>query len=110
MSALFESNSLAEEVRKAKIPCPLVTSRAGVCVYPLKGLIHARHLDLMTSLALLQSVVPTCFKETTIVPVPKKTKTLCINDYCLVALTSTIMERFKHLVKTFITSSLPDSQ
>ena len=27
------------------------------------------------------SVIPTCFKKTTIVPVPKKTKVTCLNDY-----------------------------
>ncbi|KAI3352083.1 hypothetical protein L3Q82_020909 [Scortum barcoo] len=47
------------------------------------------------NLSLLQSVVPTCFKETIIVPVPKKTKILCLNDYRPVALTSTIMKCFE---------------
>ena len=37
------------------------------------------------NLSLLQSVVPACFKETIIVPVPQKTKTLCLNDYRPVA-------------------------
>ncbi|KAI3367377.1 hypothetical protein L3Q82_026182 [Scortum barcoo] len=60
-------------------------------------------------MSLLQSVVPTCFKETIIVPVPKKTKILCLNDYRPVALTSTIMKCFERLVKSFITSSIPDS-
>ncbi|KAI3375668.1 hypothetical protein L3Q82_003976 [Scortum barcoo] len=60
-------------------------------------------------MSLLQSVVPTCFKETIIVPVPKKTKILCLNDYRPVALTSTIMKCFEWLVKSFITSSIPDS-
>ncbi|KAI3367123.1 hypothetical protein L3Q82_008193 [Scortum barcoo] len=55
----------------------------------------------------LQSVVPTCFKETIIVP--KKLKILCLNDYHPVALISTIMKWFECLVKSFITSSLPDS-
>ncbi|KAI3355190.1 hypothetical protein L3Q82_018046, partial [Scortum barcoo] len=38
-----------------------------------------------------------------------KTKILCLNDYRPVALTSTIMKCFERLVKSFITSSLPDS-
>ncbi|KAI3357157.1 hypothetical protein L3Q82_015460 [Scortum barcoo] len=46
-------------------------------------------------MSLLQSVVPTCFKETIIVPVPKKTKILSLNDYRPVALTSTIMKCFE---------------
>ncbi|KAI3363529.1 hypothetical protein L3Q82_012135 [Scortum barcoo] len=63
------------------------------------------------NMSLLQSVVPTCFKETIIVPVPvpKKTKILSLNDYRPVALTSTIMKCFERLVKSFITSSIPDS-
>ncbi|KAI3357837.1 hypothetical protein L3Q82_016227 [Scortum barcoo] len=48
-------------------------------------------------MSLLQSVVPTCFKETIIVPVPKKTKILCLNDDRPVALTSTIMKCFERL-------------
>ncbi|KAI3377806.1 hypothetical protein L3Q82_008949, partial [Scortum barcoo] len=48
-------------------------------------------------------------EETTIVPVPKKTKILSLNDYRPVALTSTIMKCFERLVKSFITSSIPDS-
>ena len=59
--------------------------------------------------SLLQSVVPTCFKHSTIVPVPKKTIITCPNDYRPVALTSIIMKCFERLVKSFITSSLPDS-
>ncbi|KAK5853457.1 hypothetical protein PBY51_014606 [Eleginops maclovinus] len=58
---------------------------------------------------LLQSVVPTCFKESIIVPVPKKTKPIFLNDYRPVALTSIIMKCFERLVKTVITASLPDS-
>ncbi|CAB1440538.1 unnamed protein product [Pleuronectes platessa] len=37
------------------------------------------------------SVVPTCFKETIVVPGLKKTKNVCLNDYRPVALTSTII-------------------
>ncbi|KAI3352055.1 hypothetical protein L3Q82_020870 [Scortum barcoo] len=48
-------------------------------------------------------------KETIIVPVHKKPKILFLNDYRPVALTSTIMKCFEKLVRSFITSSLPDS-
>ena len=48
-------------------------------------------------------------QHSTIVPVPKKTKITSLNDYRPVALTSIIMKCFERLVKTFITSSLPDS-
>ena len=59
--------------------------------------------------SLLQSVVPTCLKKSTIIPIPKKSKASCLNDYRPVALTSIVMKCFERLVKSFITSSLPDS-
>ncbi len=128
--ARFESNSPAEEVQKAQEdPCPPIISRTDVCRWlkwintrkaPGPDGIPGRTLkvcadqlaDVFTdifSLSLLQSINPTYFKKTTIVPVPKKSKTLCLNDCHPVALTSTIMKCFERLVKTFITSSLPDS-
>ena len=33
------------------------------------------------NLSLSESVIPTCFKQTTIVPVHKNTKVTCLNDY-----------------------------
>ena len=33
------------------------------------------------NMSLIESVIPTCFKQTTIVPVPKNTKVTCLNDY-----------------------------
>ncbi|KAI3369351.1 hypothetical protein L3Q82_007588 [Scortum barcoo] len=66
--------------------------------------------DKLNTSRCVQISWPTCFKETTIiVPVPKKTKILSLNDYRPVALTSTIMKCFERLVKSFITSSIPDS-
>ncbi|XP_051899168.1 uncharacterized protein LOC127585608 [Pristis pectinata] len=62
------------------------------------------------NLSLLQSQVPTCFKKTTIIPVPKKSKVTCLNDYRPVALTSTIMKCFERLVMARINSSLPDNR
>ncbi|KAI3367303.1 hypothetical protein L3Q82_008344 [Scortum barcoo] len=40
---------------------------------------------------------------------PRKPKSSRLNDYRPVALTSTIMKCFERLVKSFITSSIPDS-
>ena len=40
------------------------------------------------NLSLTKSVIPICFKQTTIVPVPKNTKVTCLNDYRPVALTT----------------------
>ncbi len=48
--ARFENNFLAEEVQKAQDPCPLIISGADVCRC-FERINHARHLDLMASLA-----------------------------------------------------------
>ncbi|KAI3356722.1 hypothetical protein L3Q82_003400 [Scortum barcoo] len=58
------------------------------------------------NMSLLQSVVPTCFKETIIVPVPKKTKILSLNDDRPVALTSTIMKCFEQSTEDAIALTL----
>ena len=42
--------------------------------------------------------VPACFKTSTIIPVPKKTKISGLNDYRPVALTSVVMKSFERLV------------
>jgi gmma-aminobutyric acid receptor subunit gamma/cGMP-dependent protein kinase 2 len=61
------------------------------------------------NLSLSQSAVPTCFKMSTIVPVPKKAKVTELNAYCPVALTSDIMMCFQRLFKDHIISTLPDT-
>ena len=58
-----------------------------------------------TSLSL--SIVPTCYKRATIVPVPKKNSISCLNDYRPVALTSVIMKCFEKLMLSFINNFLP---
>ena len=50
------------------------------------------------NLSLTESVISTCFKQATIVPVPKKAKVTFLNDYCPVALTSVAMKCFERLV------------
>jgi hypothetical protein len=50
------------------------------------------------NMSLIESVIPTCFKQTTIAPVPKNTKATCLNDYRSVALTSVAMKCFERLV------------
>ncbi|KAI5620514.1 gastrula zinc finger protein XlCGF28.1-like [Silurus asotus] len=61
------------------------------------------------NLSLEQAVVPSCFKQSTIVPVPKKPQPACLNDYRPVALTSVVMKCFERMVRDFITASLPDT-
>ncbi|KAM7374814.1 hypothetical protein PAMP_007451 [Pampus punctatissimus] len=68
--------------------------------------------DVLTDIfntSLSQAVVPTCFKNTTIIPVPKKTSPSCFNDYRPVALTPIIMKCFERLVMKHIKSILPPS-
>uniref|UniRef100_A0A6I8PZ49 Reverse transcriptase domain-containing protein n=1 Tax=Xenopus tropicalis TaxID=8364 RepID=A0A6I8PZ49_XENTR len=97
-------------------------------IYPLKSVITSHYVlnipgrlvkacahelaDVFTdifNLSLLQSAVPTCFKRTTIIPVPKKMNVSCLNDYRPVALTSIAMKCFERIVKAHITSLLPAS-
>ena len=59
------------------------------------------------NLSMTESVIPTCFKQTTIVPVPKKSTGTCLNDYRPVALTSVAMKFFERLVMALINSILP---
>lgn len=47
------------------------------------------------NLSLTQSLVPTCFKQSAIVPMPKTASTACLNDYRPVALTSVAMKCFE---------------
>ena len=46
------------------------------------------------NMSLIESVILTCFKQTTLVPVPKNTKATCLNDYRPVALTSVAVKSF----------------
>ncbi len=70
----------------------------------------ADQLALFTSIFnefLATSVVPTSFKKSVIIPVPKNSKPSCLNDYHPVALTSTVMKVFERLLKKHICSSIP---
>jgi hypothetical protein len=62
------------------------------------------------NMSLIESVIPTCFKQTTIVPVPKTTKVTFLNDYRPVALTSVAMKSFERLVMDYITTIIPETQ
>ncbi|KAK1784517.1 hypothetical protein P4O66_023112 [Electrophorus voltai] len=61
------------------------------------------------NISLSCTVVPTCFKTTTIVPVPKKPMVSCLNDYHSVAFTFIIMKCFKKHVMRRIKIQLPPS-
>ncbi len=57
--------------------------------------------------SLRQAAVPSCFKSTIIIPVPKKPAPSCFNDYRPVVLTPIIMKCFERLVMSHIKSILP---
>jgi hypothetical protein len=61
------------------------------------------------NLSLTESVISTCFKQTTIVPVPKEAKPTCLNYYHPVAFTSVAMKCFEKLVMAHINTILPDT-
>ncbi|KAK3508864.1 hypothetical protein QTP70_010719 [Hemibagrus guttatus] len=58
-------------------------------------------------LSLAHSVMPTCFKSTSIVPVPKHSSPKCLNDYRTVALTPIVMKCFERLVLAHLKKCLP---
>ncbi|KAK3555205.1 hypothetical protein QTP86_010470 [Hemibagrus guttatus] len=69
-------------------------------------------MDVFTdifNISLSCAIVPTCLKTTTIVPVPKKSTVICLNDYCPFALTPVFMECFERLVMRHIKTKLPPS-
>ena len=61
------------------------------------------------NISLSESVIPTCFKQTTIVPVPKNTTLTCLKDYRPIALTSVAMKCFERLVMAHINTIIPET-
>ena len=61
------------------------------------------------NLSLTQFVIPTYFKQTAIVPVPKNDKVTCLNLYRPVALTSVAMKCFERLVMAHIKTIILDT-
>ncbi len=61
------------------------------------------------NLSLSLSVVPACFKKSTIVPIPKINKITCLNDWRPVALTPIFSKCFEKLIREYICSVLPAS-
>ncbi len=89
-------------VRKAAGPDGITARVLRSCVDQLAGLFTSIFNE-----SLATSVVPTPFKKSVIIPVPKNSKPSCLNDYRPVALTSTVMKVFERLVKNHICSSIP---
>ena len=60
------------------------------------------------NMSLIKSVIPTCFKQTTIVHVPKNTKAICLNYYRPIALTSVALKCFERLLMAHINTIIPE--
>ncbi|KAK3560503.1 hypothetical protein QTP86_009648 [Hemibagrus guttatus] len=82
-----------QKIRKAKgqdgVP-PACLKACAVQLSSIFTLIFNRSLELCE--------VPSCFKHSTIIPVPKKPKITGQNDYRPIALTSVVMKSFERLV------------
>ncbi len=89
-------------VRKAAGPDGITGRVVRFCADQLAGLFTSIFNE-----SLATSVVPTSFKKSVIIPVPKNSKPSCLNDYRPVALTSTVMKVFERLLKKYICSSMP---
>ncbi|KAL0199214.1 hypothetical protein M9458_007754, partial [Cirrhinus mrigala] len=86
-----------QNIRKAKGPDGVSPACLKTCAVQLSfifTLIFNRSLELC--------IVPSCFKCSTIIPVPKKPKTTGLNDYRPVALTSVVMKSFERLVLAYL--------
>ncbi len=89
-------------VRKAAGPDGITGRVLRSCADQLAGLFTSIFNE-----SLATSVVPTSFKKSVIISVPKNSKPSCLNDYHPVALTSTVMKVFERLLKKHICSSIP---
>jgi hypothetical protein len=62
------------------------------------------------NVSLTESVIPTCFKQTTLVSVPNNAKLTSLNHYRPVALTSVAMKCFERLVMAHIIIIFPNTR
>ena len=94
------------DIHKAAGPDGLPGRVLGACADQLASVFT----DIF-NFSLTESVIPTCFKETTIVPVPKNTKVTCLNDYRPAAIRSVTMKYVERLViNTIIPETLDPLQ
>ncbi len=80
--------------------------------YNLRKSEHAHSNCFFTNifnLSLSLSMVPSCFKKSTSVPIPKKNKITCLNDWRPVTLTPIFRKCFEKLIRDYICSVLPAS-
>ncbi len=91
-------------IRKAMGPDGIPGRVLKACAFELAGVFT----DILNP-SLSLSVVPSCFKKSTIVPIPKKNKIKCLNDWRPAALTPIFSKYFEKLVREHICSVLPAS-
>ncbi len=91
-------------IRKAVGPDGIPGRVLKACAFQL-----ARVFTDIFNLSLSLSVVPACFKKSTIVPIPKKNKITCLNAWRPIALTPIFSKCFEKLVREHICSVLPAS-
>ncbi len=91
-------------IRKAVGPHGIPGRVLQACAFQL-----ARVFTDIFNLSLSLFVVPSCFKKSTIVPITKKNKITCLNDWMPVALTPIFSMCFEKLIRDHICSVQPAS-
>ncbi len=91
-------------IRKAVGPDGITGCVLRACAFQLAGV-----FTYIFNLSLSLSLVPSCFKKSTIVPISKKNKITCFNDWRPVALTPIYSKCFEKLIRDHICSVLPAS-
>ncbi|KAI2668905.1 hypothetical protein H4Q32_027217 [Labeo rohita] len=81
-------------------PCPSIPLL--FLSLPLRSVKLSSIFTLIFNRSLELCIVPSCFRCSTIIPVPKKPKTTGLNDYRPVALTSVVMKSFERLVLAYL--------
>ncbi|KAI3359381.1 hypothetical protein L3Q82_002885 [Scortum barcoo] len=84
-----------------------VTTQKQITMYPNQKPWMNRDVRLLLKARNTALQVPTCFKSTSIIPVPKNSKPSSLNDYRPVALTPIITKCFERLVLAHLKSCLP---
>ncbi len=90
------------EVEKEKIPGP--DGVTPVCLKSCADQLAPIFTKILNRSQELREV-PSCFKRSTIIPIPKKSKITGLNDYRPVALTSVVMKSFERLVLAYLKAS-----
>jgi hypothetical protein len=93
------------KIHKAARPDGLPGRVPRACADKLAGV-----FTVIFNMPLIKSIIPTCFKQTTIVPVNKNTRATCLNDYRPIALMSVAMKCFERLEMAHINTTLPETQ